>query len=224
MNRALATIKTAMAWGVEQSRIHSNPAAPVRLVPDSRPGPRALDRRELGALLREARRAGSVRDACLITFLAQTGLRIGEALALTWDDVVLRERSGAVTVRAGKGGRRREVPLTLTARRALTDWQAVLQNEGRGSPWIFAGHQATWPITARAFEAALGGYSRRAGLERHVTPHALRHTFCKGLVDAGVSLDRVAALAGHASLSTTARYTTPTVADLEQAVEELEWV
>lgn len=57
VNRALATMKTAMAWGFEEDRIRSNTATAVRLVPESCPGPRALDRRELGALLREARRA-----------------------------------------------------------------------------------------------------------------------------------------------------------------------
>jgi len=53
--------------------------------------------------------------------------------------------------------------------------------------------------------------------------HTLRHTFCKTLVDAGESLDRVAALAGHASLNTTARYTKPSFTDLEKAVARLAW-
>jgi len=56
-----------------------------------------------------------------------------------------------------------------------------------------------------------------AGVE--VTPHRLHHTFCKMLVDAGESLDRVAVLAGHANLNTTARHTWPGVKDLERAVD-----
>ena len=62
------------------------------------------------------------------------------------------------------------------------------------------------------------------GLDVSITPHMFRHTFGKNLVDAGESLDRVAALAGHSSLNTTARYTKPTQADLEQAVSRLEWL
>ncbi len=56
-----------------------------------------------------------------------------------------------------------------------------------------------------------------------VTPHMLRHTFGKMLVDTGESLDRVAALMGHANLNTKARYTIPSVQDLEHAVEKLAW-
>lgn len=56
-----------------------------------------------------------------------------------------------------------------------------------------------------------------------LTPHMLRHTFCKMLLDAGESLDRVAVLAGHANLNTTARYIRPSVQDLERAVEKLAW-
>ena len=56
----------------------------------------------------------------------------------------------------------------------------------------------------------------------HVTPHTLRHTFGKNLVDAGVSLDRVAMLLGHKNLNTTRLYTKPSEADLAQAVQKLE--
>jgi site-specific recombinase XerD len=128
----------------------------------------------------------------------------------------LRERSGSIEVRQGKGGRRRVVPLTLTARQALQRW--------RNQQGMVASTARVFPVTPRAVQKALARYSRQAGLERPVTPHMLRHTFAKSLVDAGVSLDRVAALAGHASLSTTARYTRPTQADLEAAVARVEWV
>jgi len=56
-----------------------------------------------------------------------------------------------------------------------------------------------------------------------VTPHTLRHSFGKNLVDTGVSLDRMAALPGHESLDTTAIYTTPSQADLAAAVEGVAW-
>lgn len=58
---------------------------------------------------------------------------------------------------------------------------------------------------------------------RGVTVHTLRHTFCKMLIDAGESLDRVAALAGHANLSTTARYTKSWFPDLKKAAARLAW-
>jgi integrase/recombinase XerC len=65
-------------------------------------------------------------------------------------------------------------------------------------------------------------YSRIAKLEG-VTPHSLRHCFCKSLIDSGESIDRVAMLAGHENLNTTARYTRATAEDLQKTVERLAW-
>ena len=64
----------------------------------------------------------------------------------------------------------------------------------------------------------LADLGRRAGVE--VTPHTLRHAFAKNLIDAGVSMEKVAALLGHANLNTTRIFTTPSFTDLEMAVEQ----
>lgn len=162
----------------------------------------------------EAPKAGTAYDVALITLLAETGLRVSEPLAVTWADVTIRERSGSVTVRRGKGGKTRIVPLKLTARQALAAWRRAMEPDA-GSRVFHVG--------ARAVQKALARYARRVGIEGRVTPHMVQHTFCKALVDAGESLDRVAALAGHSSLKTTPRYTKPTAQDLEGAVSRLEW-
>ncbi len=215
VNTRLHQIKAVFAWAAESGAIERDPLRDLRQVPEGEQPVRTLDRRAVAALLREAQRGGGVRDVALITLLAQAGLRITEALSLVWDDVIIRERSGSVTVRKGKGGKTRTVPLTLTARTALTAWR-----EARGA----ASGERVFPIGVRAVQKALDRYARRAGIEGRVTPHMFRHTFCKALVDAGESLDRVAVLAGHNSLNTTARYTKPTEDDLERAVSKLEWV
>ena len=67
------------------------------------------------------------------------------------------------------------------------------------------------PMTPRGVQTLLARYGA----------HALRHTFCKNLIDAGVGLEQVAALAGHESLETTRRYCTPSRLDLERAVERI---
>ena len=73
-------------------------------------------------------------------------------------------------------------------------------------------------------QAAIAGRPLEIGLEPdEVTPHKLWHTIGKSLVDAGVSLDRVAMLMGHQDLATTAIYTTPSRADLVAAVEKIAW-
>ena len=215
VNTRLRQVKAVFAWAAETGLTERDPLQEVRPLPEDDAPVRTLDRRTMAALLREAQRGGGARDVALYTLLVQTGLRIAEALALTWNDLTIRERSGSVTVRKGKGGKRRTVPLTLTARIALLAWR-----EAAGA----ASGDPVFPIGARAVQKALARYARRAGIEGKVTPHMFRHTFCKALVDAGESLDRVAVLAGHASLNTTARYTKPTEKDLEQAVSRLEWI
>ncbi|SHJ64823.1 integrase/recombinase XerC [Desulfofundulus thermosubterraneus DSM 16057] len=215
INLHLDALSSFFSWAATSGMTTSNPAEGVRRVPEQRGAPRWLTRQELGALMRAVQKYGISRDRALLAVLLHTGLRISEAVSLHVGDVVIRERSGWVTVREGKGGKRREVPLNVTARRVIQEWL----NVHPGGDWLFPGRKGH--MTARAAEKILEKYARLAGVE--VTPHQLRHTFCKMLVDAGESLDRVAVLAGHANLNTTARYTRPSVKDLERAVEKLAW-
>ena len=121
VNTRLRQVKAVFAWAAESGAIERDPLCELRLLPEDDAPVRTLDRRTMAALLREAQRGGGAREAALYTLLAQTGLRIAEALALTWNDLTIRERSGFVTVRRGKGGKRCTVPLTLTARTARRD-------------------------------------------------------------------------------------------------------
>ena len=177
--------------------------------------PQALSRQEQYRL-RRAALAGGPRDAALTALLLLAGLRVSEALALRPQDVILRERSGSVVVRSGKGGKRRTVPLCQTAREMLAPWL----REREGMAVLFPGGRGKDRMTRQGAWWLLRCIAERARVEG-LHPHALRHSFAKGLVDGGVSLDRVALLLGHASLNTTARYTRPTAEDLEAAVNLL---
>ena len=132
--------------------------------------------------------------------------------------MVIKKRSGHVIIRLGKGNNRREVPLNSTARNALKEWLDARENNSKA---LFTG-KGSVSLSPRAVEYLIKKYSTRAGLE-NVTPHVLRHTFCKSLVDTGESLGRVATLAGHENLNTTAKYTKATGRDLQNAVEKLAW-
>jgi len=156
---------------------------------------------------------GDNRDQSLVVLLLHAGLRVAEACSLTMDDVVIRQRSGMVRMREGKGRKHRENPLNVTVRKVLADYIDGLTGE-----WLFPGRKGR--MTTRTAERILMKYARLAGVE--ATPQ-LRHTFCKGLVDAGVSLDKVSVLAGRSNLSTTARYVRPSMRDLERAVDRLTW-
>ncbi len=153
----------------------------------------------------------------MIQTLRYTGLRVGELVALTMDDLEISERKGGLTVRSGKGGKFREVPLNVEARRALSDYLDV--RPSIASDLVFVGQRG--PLTEDAVRKIVAKYANRAGLEG-VTPHTLRHSFGKAALDAGVDLVTVAALLGHERLETTAIYTQPSQQDLVAAVEKLE--
>ncbi|ACX53255.1 integrase family protein (plasmid) [Ammonifex degensii KC4] len=217
VNFNLEAVKSFFRWLKEERALPDNPAEGVKKVPEVKPSPRWLTRREVGLLARAVQRYGTVKDRALFALLLHAGLRVSEAVSLRLEDVVVRERSGFVRVRYGKGGKYREVPLNVTVRRVLKEYLAELPPQGGG--WLFPGKKG--PMTPRAVQKRLKFFGRIAGVE--VTPHKLRHTFCKWLIDAGESLDKVALLAGHARLDTTAVYTRPGRTDLERAVEKLSW-
>lgn len=223
VNRKLATLKSFLTWATRAGLTAGLPVpAPGRAwsgprrVPQEQTGPRWLDRREQNALLRAVERAGRSRDLAVVRLLLNTGLRVQELCALTWKDVALSGRKGLLTVRHGKGDKHRQVPLNHDARAALTAL-GYPQHAGKEAA-VIQGQRG--PMTPRGVQSLLAKYELLAGLD-DLSPHVLRHTFCKNLIDAGVGLEQIAALAGHESLETTRRYCTPSRLDLERAVERI---
>lgn len=214
INRKLATLRSFLHWASESGKAPAPIALKVpKFEPEERRGPRWLDRRQQNALLRSVERGGSPRDVAIATLLLNTGLRVQELCSLTWKDVSVSARTGMLTVRRGKGNKRREVPLNKDAREALR-LAGYEHSAGADTP-IFQGQRG--PITPRGVQIFLARYGASAGLS--LSPHMLRHSFCKNLVDAGVGLEKVAALAGHDSLDTTRRYCEPSMNDLARAVD-----
>ncbi len=149
------------------------------------------------------------RDAALFTLLYGAGLRISEALSLDLRHLprpkagaVLR---GAVLIVRGKGDKERLVPLLPAVLGALHDWAAHHPDPAPDSP-LFPGVRGGRLDPAVA-QKAMRDYRRLAGLPEHATPHALRHSFASHLLEGGADLRSIQELLGHASLSTTQRYT-----------------
>jgi integrase/recombinase XerC len=213
INRHLATVKSFLSWAVDVRLLRVGHGLRVpRALREERHGPRWLDRREQHRLLR-AVEGGAVHRVSGVKLMLNTGVRVSELCALLWKDVRVGERQGLLTVRKGKGGKRRQIPLNKDAREALL--LGYREHAGKALP-IFLGQRG--PLTPRGFQGLLTRYVRAARL-RNVSPHSLRHSFCKNLINAGVGLEKVAMLAGHESLETTRRYCEPSLKDLEQVVE-----
>lgn len=215
VNRALVSLRLFYDFLVRQGITRDNPAEDVRSVAVVQLAPKWLTRAEQAAFMRAVREVGNPRDEAIVALMLHAGLRVSEVVSLDRSDIRIGERSGCVTVRQGKGNKRREVPLNKTARKTISRW---LEENPEGP--LFPNRYGK-PITVRAVRQMVAEYANRAKLE--ASPHTLRHTFCKNLIDAGVSIDQVAVMAGHSTLEVTRRYTVPSMQDLQATVEKTAW-
>jgi site-specific recombinase XerD len=230
VNRKLAAIAAFGNWAAQNKILPGNPALNIKSVESVPLAPKWLDKKQRGAFVQAMKEDLQkaklryprlwllrLRDVVVVTLLLNTGLRVSEAASLRLADLLLTERKAALTVRAGKGSKQRSVPINAEARRLLDEWLTVRPEVG--SEMLFS-NQRSEPMQVRAVQIAVSRFAGLAGLQE-VTPHTLRHTFAKSLLDNGVSLEKVAALLGHESLDTTRIYVTPGERDLEEAVAGL---
>jgi len=144
------------------------------------------------------------RDVALFSLLYGSGLRIAEALGLNVRDAVALRASRSLTV-TGKGAKTRIVPVLPAVREAIEAW-LTLHPAAKPESALFLGARGKRLDPAVA-QKVLRTYRRLAGLPEHATPHALRHSFATHLLASGGDLRAIQDLLGHASLSTTQRYT-----------------
>jgi len=235
INRRLAALSAYFNFLVESGELAQNPVAGIRKVDAPKSSPRWLDRKEQYRLNRAMeqdlqlahqrypkRWLSRQRDFSLMTLLKNSGLRVNEAAQLELGDLTLSERKGSLLVRKGKGNKQRTVPLNADARKALQTWLDLRPNiPGNDFVFIALESDAKGALSSRTIQRIVARYGKKADLP-DLTPHVLRHTFAKNLVNSGVSLEKVAALLGHSSLDTTRIYITPSMKDLEMAVAKVE--
>jgi integrase/recombinase XerC len=141
------------------------------------------------------------RDLAIIELIYASGMRVGEVAKLRADNVDLE--GGEVLVQ-GKGDKERVV---LIGSFAINSIKAYLANRNiKDESCLFLGRAGS-KLTSRSIERMIRKYARKAGLEKRVTPHTLRHSFATHLLSGGADLKIVQELLGHSSLSTTQIYT-----------------
>jgi site-specific recombinase XerD len=145
-----------------------------------------------------------IRNRALIVLMWRGGLRIAEALALRPCD--LNADEGTVTVMRGKGHRRRVVALDDGALAEVLLWVDRRSALGIGARKPLLCTLAGKPVKAQYVRTMLARCSRKAGIERRVNPHALRHTFAVELAREETPLTVIQKALGHASLAATATY------------------
>ena len=183
--------------------------------------PKALSITEVESLITSCSDdLSGLRDRALLETLYATGGRVSEIVQLNVGDIA-RSEGETTTVRVrGKGGKERLVPLGRFAQQALDQYltrarptfiknhreEALFLSEKQGNR---LSRQSAWSIVSQA--------ATRAGLEKVISPHALRHSFATHLIDGGADIRVVQELLGHASVTTTQIYTLVTIDKLRES-------
>lgn len=212
--RKLSSLRTFFRFLQREGEIAANPVLAIAMPRQDRYMPAFLTVDEVFALLETPGDGDTfaARDRAILELLYSTGMRVAELVGLDLASLDPDEE----TVRVfGKGNKERLVPVGRPALEALRAYlpqreQLTRQRLGRGrepeTGALFLNSRGL-RLTVRSVERLVGDYAVRAGIVNRVTPHALRHSFATHLLEMGADLRSVQELLGHASLSTTQKYT-----------------
>ena len=202
--RHLSALRSFFKFLMREGIAEANPARNVATPKGEKHLPSVLQTSDIALLLEQPDLATplGMRDRAWLELLYASGLRIGELVGIDIDDVELRAR--LVKVR-GKGSKERIVPFGSKAEEAARAWMAV-RHAAPDQHALFTNYRGA-RITARSVRRLFERYVRGAALRAGVSPHTLRHSFATHLLNAGADLRGIQELLGHASLSTTQKYT-----------------
>lgn len=212
MARAMSTLRNAFRF-LDRAGLVSNPAlATVKTPRLPKSVPKALAADDALATIREASGLQeepwmAARDEALLLLLYGCGLRLGEALALTCGDLRALSSHAGDTLRVlGKGRKERIVPVLPVVREALIAYRKQCPFTANATAPLFVGARGR-RLNPGVVQRQVRKLRALLGLAETATPHALRHSFATHLLAKGGDLRTIQELLGHASLSTTQRYT-----------------
>jgi integrase/recombinase XerC len=223
-----AALRTFYKHAVREGKIQSNPAAGLTLPKLARRLPVFLNQEQVVSLLdaprqlwekkQKSERQGTIswqilRDTAWLEFFYSAGLRLSELVNLKRRDVDLHQGTARVL---GKGRKERLCPLGGPAVRAIEAYLAACPFDDEA---LFVSGQGR-PLNGRTIQLGLKRYLAFAGLDAHLTPHKLRHSFATHLLDQGADLRSVQELLGHSQVTTTQIYTSVSVERLKKVYDQ----
>lgn len=234
-----SALRTLYKFLIRRGVVESSPIKNIALPKPEKRLPRFLTKEQMLALLhapdkldlsrsadqRGRKRAGRPveaatpeRDKAVLETIYSCGLRIGELCGLrvediNWNDQLVRVR--------GKGRKERMVPIGAPALQAIERyWTFLSRRPALSEPVFLRSAKGAEPMFPRTLQLRLKRYLEIAGLDPHLTPHKLRHSYATHLLDAGADLRSVQELLGHAHLVTTQIYTHVTTERLKKAYDK----
>ncbi len=205
LQRELSSIRSFFNYLLREKRVKQNPAVGVSAPKRSRQLPKTLDADQVNHLLDiDGSSALVCRDRAMLELLYSSGLRLAELASLNLTDIDLHDATVRVT---GKGSKTRIVPVGRFARQAIQSWlkqRAALVAVDETA--LFISQRGT-RLSHRAIQQRLRQWGIKQGLDSHLHPHKLRHSFASHMLESSSDLRAVQELLGHADISTTQIYT-----------------
>ncbi|MBI1919463.1 MAG: tyrosine recombinase XerC [Geobacter sp.] len=204
IGRKLAAVRAFFRYLLREGLLEKNPAALVSTPKKEKKVPFHLNVDEVTALVEAPRGTdmAALRDRAIFETLYSCGLRVTELVSLDVGNLDLEQ--GLVRV-LGKGGKERIVPVGSKARKAVGDYLVARNHPPIDAPLVL--NLRGGRLTRRSVARIIDNYILRLAAMKKVSPHTLRHTFATHLLEAGADLRAIQELLGHASLSTTQKYT-----------------
>lgn len=207
LSRKISSVRSFFKFLRREGVMESNPARAVFLPRKDKKLPSFLDQGEMKALITapDPETFLGLRDRAVLETLYSTGMRLGALVALNSNDLDL---IGEVVKVREKGKKERILPLGSYAIRALQEYlRNYPRDQTTGAPRPLFINNSGGRLSGRRVRYFLNKYIKKAAINKHISPHAIRHSFATHLLDAGADLRAVQELLGHASLSTTQIYT-----------------
>ncbi|MDQ6970160.1 MAG: tyrosine recombinase XerC [Mariprofundus sp.] len=215
--RRLSAVTSFFDASVQADLCNNNIASGIRPPKQAKRLPRNLPAEQTAALMQSTDSQNDVRDLALLAVMYGCGLRVSETVALNVQDIDLQQHELRVL---GKGRKERIVPLPVGAAEYVQSYlheQAAI-NTDADRPVFLNKYQRR--LSARSVQRMLKTRALLSGADVSVTPHRLRHSFATHLLAGGVDLRAIQDLLGHASLSTTERYTHLEISKLTEIYDQ----
>ena len=204
IGRKLAAVRAFFKYLVREGRVEKNPAELVSTPKKEKRLPFHLNIDEVTALVETPRDGGilALRDRAILETLYSCGIRVSELTGLSVGELDLED--GIMRV-LGKGGKERVVPVGRHARQAIANYLLARGNPPFDAPLLLNARGGR--LTSRSVARTVDKYILQLATIKKISPHTLRHTFATHMLEAGADLRAIQELLGHASLSTTQKYT-----------------
>lgn len=206
LHRELSAIRSFFKFLQKQKIITTNPVQHIQAPKGQKKLPKTLDVDQItGFLEAGADSLLEIRDLAIFELFYSSGLRLSELTALNLGSIDLNDKT--LLVSQGKGGKSRLLPIGNKAISAIKNWlPSRLQITPENEPALFVSNKGQ-RLSQRSVQLRLANWCKKKGLNQHIHPHMLRHSFASHLLESSQDLRAIQELLGHSNISTTQIYT-----------------